>query len=119
MSPSGLSFVIQAGMLWVIFTLSIQTLAGLMLASRPLSLNVWEPNQGMHGFRDWLAIVTGVVFLLGAGLGWYGYAHNRICWGHTGLPAVKLSVDMIAVVLLYFVYFGRRSTSSSGPTDED
>lgn len=106
-------------MQWVMLLLGIQTLVGLVLAFSPLSLNAWEPSKGIHGFRDWLAIVTGVVFLLGAGLGWYGYARNRICWGHTGLPAVKLSVDMIAVALLYFVWFCRRSTSSSGPSDED
>ena len=47
-------------------------------------------------------------------IGWYAYAHPGIhCWGFTGLPLLKLCLDVIGVVLLYFVFFGA-SVSSQG-----
>jgi hypothetical protein len=94
-------------MSWLIIPLAIQTMAGVALTFRNLSFNVWEESDGVHGSADRLALGTGIVFLSSAGLGWYAYMHGGIyCWGFTGLPLLKLSLDVIGVVLLYFVFFG-------------
>lgn len=117
---SGLVSVMRPGVQWLVLPLGVQTIAGLTLAFRGVSLNAWEPNQGIHSFNDRLAVITGVVFLSGAGLGWYLLLHNRVlCWGFGGLPLLKQCLDIIALVLLYFVWFGRARARSSESTDGD
>jgi hypothetical protein len=91
--------------------LAVQALAGFALAFRPLSLNRWEPNEGVRDSRDWLSIGTGALFLATAGLSWYGYTHNLIwCWiyGVTGFELFKWSLNAIALVLLFFVLFHKK-----------
>ncbi len=61
---------------WLVSILVIQAIAGIALAFRPLSLNMWEPNEGVHEYRDWLSIGTGALFLLTAALSWYGYTQQ-------------------------------------------
>ncbi len=98
-------------MKWLIIPLATQTIAGIALAFRSVSLNAWESNEGIHDRGDWLSLVTGTVFLTSAGLGWYGYSQNVAwCWGFTGLPLVKTCVDAIGLVLLCFVFFRAQST---------
>src|ERR1700739_123839 len=96
---------------WLIFPLAIQTMAGIALAFPPLSLNMWESSEGVHKAGDWLALGTGIIFLSSAGLSWYGYVHNRAwwCWGLSGLPLLKFCLDVIGLVLLFFVLFRMKS----------
>src|SRR5580704_8843271 len=95
------SQVTRVVMRWLIFPLTIRTMTGIALTFRPLSLNKWEPNEGVRRSGDWLALVTGIIFLSSAGLSWYGYTHNRSwwCWGLTGLPLLKFCLDVIGLVL--------------------
>jgi hypothetical protein len=98
-------------MKWLIVPLAIQTIAGIALAFRSVSLNTWESDEGIHNSGDRLSLVTGIVFLSGAGLGWYGYSLTQAwCWGFTGFRLVKTCVDAIGLVLLYFVFFRAEST---------
>jgi hypothetical protein len=93
-------------MKWLIVPLTIQTLAGIALAFRSVSLNMWEANDGINDRSDWLSLVTGSVFLTGAGLGWYGYSQGVVwCWGLSGLRLLKSGVDVTGLVLLWFVFF--------------
>ena len=102
-------------MKWLIVPLAIQTIGGIALAFRSVSLNTWEPNEGMNDRDDRLSLVTGIVFLASAGLGWYGYSqHGGWCWGFTGLRLVKSCVDPVGLVLIYFVFF---RTKSSAPKE--
>lgn len=98
---------------WLALVLIFQGGVGFVLAFRPLSLNFWEPNQGIHGFHDWLSIGTGALLLLTAGLKFYGYTHNLIwclIYGFTGFQLLTWFLQAIAMVLLYVVFFGKKST---------
>lgn len=107
-------------MKWLIFPLVIQTMAGIALASRALSFNMWEPNEGVRKSGGWLSIVTGVVLLASAGLGWYKYEHGlNSCWGFSGLGLLKLCLDAVSLVLLYFVLFRKKSAPPSEPIEVD
>ena len=91
--------------------LVIQAGAGIAFAFRPLSLNIWEPNEGIHDRGDWLSVWTGVLLLLTVGLSWYGYTHNLFwCWiyGVTGFQLLKWSLNASALVLLYFVFHQKK-----------
>ena len=102
-------------MKWLVIPLAIQTLAGIALAFRSVSLNTWESSEGIHDRDDWLSLATGIVFLTGAGLGWYGYSQKMAwCWGFTGLRLLKTCMDAIGLVLLYFVF----RAQSTAPTRE-
>jgi hypothetical protein len=106
-------------MKWLIVPLAIQTIAGIALAFRSVSLNTWESDEGIHNPGDRLSLVTGIVFLSGAGLGWYGYSQTQAwCWGFTGLRLVKTCVDAIGLVLLYFVFFRTESTTPPEAQEE-
>jgi TPR repeat protein len=99
---------------WLIFLLAVQGLGGFAIASRPLSFNMWEQNEGAHDSRDWMSIGTGVLILTTAGMSWYGYTHNLIwCWiyGVTGFALLKWSLNTIALVLLYIVFFHRKPSA--------
>jgi TPR repeat protein len=105
---------------WLVPFLVIQAMAGIALAFRPLSLNMWEPNEGVHDYRDGLSVGTGALFLLTAGLSWYGYTHNLIwCWvyGVTGFQLIKWSLDAVALALLYFVFFPKKTLETEEPTE--
>jgi len=98
-------------MSWLIVPLAIQTMAGVALTFRSLSLNKWEEGEGVNSSADWLTIGTGVLFLSSAGLGWYCYAHGWVlCWGFKGPPLFKLCLDVAALVLLYFILFRVKPT---------
>jgi hypothetical protein len=104
---------------WLVLFLVIQAIAGAALAFHPLSLSMWEPNEGVHDYRDWLSVGTGALFLLNAGLSWYGYTHNLIwCWvyGVTGFQLLKWSLDTFALLLLYFVFFQTKPVVIEQPT---
>lgn len=104
---------------WLVTFLVIQAIAGVALAFRPLSLNMWEPNEGVHDSRDWLSVGTGVLFLVTAALSWYGYTHNLIwCWayGVTGFQLLKWFLDATAVALLYFVFFQKKQSEADPAT---
>jgi len=91
---------------WLIVILAIQAIAGIALAFRPVSLNIWEPSEGMQNRREWLSIAAGTLFLFNAGLSWYGYTHNLIwCWvyGCTGFQLLKWGLNLIALVLVSLV----------------
>jgi hypothetical protein len=106
-------------MKWLIVPLAIQTIAGIALAFRSISLNVWESNEGIDNRGDWLSFVTGVVFLTSAGLGWYGYSQNEVwCWGLTGFRLLKSCLDAIGLMLLYFVFFRAKPTVSTETPEE-
>jgi TPR repeat protein len=103
---------------WLIALLVIRAMAGIALAFRPLSLNMWEPNEGIPDHRDWLSVGTGSLFLFTSVLGWYGYTHNLIwCWvyGVTGFQLLKWCLDAFALVLLYFVFFPRKTPETEEP----
>jgi hypothetical protein len=103
----------------VIILLAMQTIVAFALTFRSISFNVWELNEGIHNREDWLSLVTGGVFLTGAGLGWYGcLQHVGWCWGFTGLRLLKLCVDAIGFVLLYFLYVHLKSTTSADSSEE-
>jgi hypothetical protein len=98
----------------LIVLLAIQTIAGFALAFRSISFNMWESNEGIHSRDDRMSLVTGIVFLASAGLGWYGYLHNVVwCWGFSGLRLLKTCVDAIGLVLLYFIFFRAKSIAST------
>lgn len=100
--------------------LVIQAMAGIAFAFRPLSLNIWEPNEGIHDRGDWLSVGTGTLLLLTVGLSWYGYTHNLFwCWiyGVTGFQLLKWSLDASALVLLYFVFHQKKPLQPQGPTE--
>jgi hypothetical protein len=100
-------------MKWLIVPLTIQTLAGIALAFRSVSLNMWEANDGINDRSDWLSLVTGVVFLTGAGLGWYGYSQGVVwCWGLSGFRLLKSGVDATGLVLLWFVLFRAKPSAT-------
>jgi len=104
----------------VIVSLVIQTMAGIALVFRPLSLNDWEPNEGINRPGDWLALVTGIIFLSSAGIGWYAYAHNQIGrWGFSRFPLLRFCLDVIGLVLLYFILFRMKSSPSNETTEKD
>jgi hypothetical protein len=99
--------------------LAIQTMGGIALAFRSISLNAWESNEGIQNREDRLSLVTGVVFLTGAGLGWYGYSQNVLwCWGFAGLRLLKLCIDAIGLVLLCFIFFRAKSSDALETTEE-
>jgi TPR repeat protein len=105
---------------WLIFILAVQAMAGIALAFSPLSLNMWEQSEGIRSSRDWLSIGTGVLFLLVAGLSWYGYTHNLIwclIYGFTGFEMLNWSLNAIALVLLYFVFFSKKSPIPESPQE--
>lgn len=104
----------------IIVLLAIQTSAGIALAFRSISLNMWESNEGIHSREDWLSLGTGAVYLMSAGLGWYGYSQHMPywCWGLSGLRLFKLCLDLIGLVLLYFVLFHAKSTIPTEMSDE-
>lgn len=96
--------------------LALQSLAGAALAFRPFSLNTWEPNEGFNLKRDWLAVGTGVLLLLGAGLGWYGYTHNLRRWwfdGFNEFTLLKWSVNTMAVAFALALACRNRGTVST------
>src|SRR5579872_3375477 len=103
----------------VVILLAMQTIVAFALTFRSISFNVWESNEGIRNREDWLSLVTGGVFLTGAGLGWYGcLQHVGGCWGFTGLRLLKLCVDAIGFVLLYFLYIHLKSTTSAESSEE-
>jgi hypothetical protein len=106
-------------MRWLIFPLATQTLVGIALTFRHMSLNSWEPDDGIRRSADWLSLGTGVIFLTSAGLGWYSYSRNEpSCWGFTGTRLLKLCLDMTGLVLFYFVLFRAKSTVSPETPEE-
>lgn len=108
--------------LWLMFILWVQIVYGFVLASRPLSFNLWEPNEGIRDSRDLLSVVTGVLFLIAAGLSWYGYTHNLIwCWiyGFTGFQLLKWSLNAISLILAYIVLFHSKKTAAAELPVED
>ena len=106
-------------MKWMIVPLAIQTLGGIALAFRSVSLNAWEPNEGIHERDERLSLVTGIVFLASAGLGWYGYSQNGAwCWGFTGLRLLKLCIDAVGLVLLYFIFFHLKPVAPETPEEQ-
>ena len=95
--------------------LAIQAMAGIAFAFRPLSLNLWEPNEGIHDRGDWLSVGAGALLLFTAGFSWYGYSHNLFwCWiyGVTGFQLLKWSLDASALVLLYFAFRQKKRLQS-------
>lgn len=106
----------------LIFILGVQTIFGFVLASRPLSFNLWEPNEGIRGSHDLLSVATGLLFLGTAGLSWYGYTHNLIwCWiyGYTGFELFKWSLNGISLILAYIVLVhSQKSTADELPAEE-
>jgi len=104
---------------WLAFLLTIQMLAGIAFAFRPLSFNIWEPNEGIHDAGDWLSLAVGILFLSSAGLSWYGLAHHRLwCWAFTGIPLLKLILDVTGLVLLYFSLFQAKPLPPEDSTEE-
>ena len=96
--------------------LLVQIMTGCMLTFHTLSLNIWEPNDVFQSPRDWIATATGVLILLTAGLSWYGYQHYMIwCWiyGFTGFTLFKWFLDAVALILLYFVFFPRKTVPAA------
>jgi TPR repeat protein len=105
----------------LIFLLTVQALGGFVLVSRPLAFNMWERSEGIRDSRDWLSMGTGAIFLVTAGLSWYGYTHNLIwCWiyGVTGFALLKWSLNAIALVLLYIVFFRRKPSAPEAAQEE-
>lgn len=77
---------------------------------------MWESNEGIHDRNDWLSLGVGIVYLTSAGLGWYGYSqHMAVCWGLSGLRLCKVCLDVVGLVLLYFVFFPAKATPA--PTE--
>jgi hypothetical protein len=106
-------------MSWLIVPLAIQTMAGVALTFRTVSLNKWDEGEGIHSSADWLTLGTGIIFLLSAGLGWYTYAHSGIlCWGLTGPRLLKFCLDVAGLVLLYFIWFRMKPTSPTETMEE-
>jgi TPR repeat protein len=106
---------------WLIFILGVQAMAGFALASGPLSFNLWEPNEGIHNSRDWLSVGTGTLFLITAGLSWYGYTHNLIwCWiyGFTGFELLKWSLNALSLILAYVVLVHNKPTVGELPAED-
>jgi TPR repeat protein len=89
-----------------IFFLVIQLLAGLYLTFNFLSFNLWEPNEGLRETRRKVMTGTGVLFLLSAGVDWYGYTHYLIrplIYGFNTFTFVKWLLDgILAGLFLYF-----------------
>jgi hypothetical protein len=103
-------------MRWLIFPLAIQTIVGVALTFRHMSLNAWESSEGIRRPADWLSLATGAIFLTSAGFGWYTYSRNQLsCWGFSGIPLVKLCMDVTGLLLLYLVLF---RTKSNGISEE-
>jgi len=103
----------------LIVPLAIQTIAGMALAFRSISFNMWESNEGIHSRGDWFSLLTGIVFLSSAGLGWYGYSQGAAwCWGLSGLRLIKSCVDAVGLVLLLFVFFRAKWIAQSETTEE-
>jgi hypothetical protein len=106
-------------MSWLIIPLAIQTMFGVALTFRNVSLNKWEEGESIHRHGDWLALGTGIIFVSSASWSWYAFVHDRIwCWGSSGLPLLKCCLDVIGL-LLYFILFRMKSSSSSETTEED
>lgn len=102
---------------WLMAFLVVQALLGLVLVTRPLSLNLWERNEGTRDSHDWLSIGTGALFLVAAGIGWYGYTHYLIwcsIYGVTGFALFRWSLDTISLVLLYMVFFKKNPSVQEG-----
>jgi hypothetical protein len=103
----------------LIVLLAMQTIAGFALAFRSMSFNMWESSEGIHSRDDRLSLVTGIVFLAGASVGWYGYFHNVVwCWGFSRLRLLKTCVDAFGLALLYVVFFHAKSTVPAETPDE-
>jgi hypothetical protein len=104
----------------VMILLAMQTIVAFALTFRSLSFNVWESSEGIHTREDWLSLATGGVFLAGAGLGWYGYSQHMPywCWGLSGFRLCKLCLDLIGLVLLYFIFSQAKSTTCAEKPDE-
>lgn len=105
---------------WVVGFLAIQVMVGFSLAFRPLALNIWEPSEGAYGWRDWVSVGTGALFLFTAALSWYGYTHNLIwCWVNrvTGFQLLRWSLESLELALLYFVSFQKKPHPTEEPNE--
>lgn len=117
---SSASHVTPAGLRWVKYPLILLTVAGLTLASRPLSLNSWEPSEGIHDSKNRLAFATGMILLSSVSLHWYWYVRGQLlCWGFSGLPLLAFCLDVIWFALLSNYFFGMKSDSPAEPMEED
>jgi TPR repeat protein len=96
------------------FSLLIQLVLGMFLATSFLSLNTFERGRGFGNSRQGVMAGTGVLCLFTAGLSWYGYAHHEIRCLACGLNAFTCSKWLLnAVVLALLIYI---VLSNKGPS---
>ncbi len=92
-------------------------IGGLFFALSFLSLNSFEPSKSLRDFRQRVNTGTGVLILLSAGLGWYGYTHYKIRYLHCGWNAFTWTYWLLNGVLITFLfilcYLGRSLGKSS------
>jgi TPR repeat protein len=86
--------------------LFLQLFGGLLLSTSFLSLNKFEPATGLRAPKQVLNVTTGVLCLISAGVGWYGYTHHEIwplVYGPNTFTVFARLLDGAILVLLYFV----------------
>jgi hypothetical protein len=94
------------------YRLLIQFCLGLWCALDFVSFNYLEPNKGLKSVRQKVITVCGVLYMLSAGLEWYGYTHfmfRRLDYGITWSTWLRWSISTIWIALfLYFLWSRKR-----------
>jgi hypothetical protein len=92
--------------------LFIELVGGLFLSTSFLSLNKFEPvTDDLRDSKRTLSAATGLLCLLSAGLGWYGYTHDRmwpLIYGPNAFTVFARSLDGALFILLYFVLVDKK-----------
>jgi hypothetical protein len=91
-----------------IFVLAV---AGLALATKSLSLNVFETGESLPDFRQRLHVGTGILSLFTAGITWYGYTHHlmrSLVWGPNAFTMVVWLLRGISYGLLGYVMLSKK-----------
>ena len=90
------------------FSLGVKLLTGILLTFNFFSFNSWEAGKSLRDSQQKLITAVGVLCLLSAGLGWYGYTHRLIrclSCGFNAFTIIKWLLD--GVLLTFFLYFLR------------
>jgi hypothetical protein len=93
--------------------LLIMATAGLVLATKPFSLNVFEPGESIREFRQKASVAAGIVLLFTTGMNWYGYTHylmRSLAGGLNTFTVIIWLLKGISLALLVYVVLSARKT---------
>jgi TPR repeat protein len=94
-----------------VINLLILAFIGLALATKPLSLNVFESGESLRDFKQKVSAGTGLLFLATAGLTWYGYTHHlmrSLAWDPNTFTLMVWLLRGISFGLFGYVMLSKR-----------